>query len=192
MDKFKHVVGIIHTNYLSYTRADSLGQIKEPLVYYINQGTHTQTICFVSARATFLLFHNPITSIWQHTTHIYYLQGYAVRIATKSSNYLVRCRNLLLRKKWFAMFMVRLLVESLLKDKKRCHLNATQPKNSQSQACAPSIWILATTPVPPRSPKERILWAKWPGPRDLGNSLRSWITWNNGERLSCCHFFFLV
>jgi len=99
MDKFKHVVGIIHTNYLSYTRADSLGQIKEPLVYYINQGTHTQTICFVSARATFLLFHNPITSIWQHTTHIYYLQGYAVRIATKSSNCLVRCKNLLLRKK---------------------------------------------------------------------------------------------
>lgn len=39
MDKFKHVVGVIHTNYLSYTRTHTLGQIKEPLVYYINQGT---------------------------------------------------------------------------------------------------------------------------------------------------------
>lgn len=39
MDKFKHVVGVIHTNYLSYTRTDTLGQIKEPLVYYVNQGT---------------------------------------------------------------------------------------------------------------------------------------------------------
>ena len=44
MDKFKHVVGIIHTNYLSYTRADSLGQIKEPLVYYINQGAHSMSL----------------------------------------------------------------------------------------------------------------------------------------------------
>lgn len=40
MDKFKHVVGVIHTNYLSYTRTHTLGQIKEPLVYYINQGNH--------------------------------------------------------------------------------------------------------------------------------------------------------
>jgi chemotaxis methyl-accepting protein methylase len=38
MDKFKHVVGVIHTNYLSYTRSYTLGQIKEPLVYYVNQG----------------------------------------------------------------------------------------------------------------------------------------------------------
>jgi len=37
MDKFRHVVGIIHTNYLSYTRAYTLGQIKEPLLYYVNQ-----------------------------------------------------------------------------------------------------------------------------------------------------------
>jgi digalactosyldiacylglycerol synthase len=38
MDKFKHVVGIIHTNYLSYTRSYPLGQVKEPLLYYVNQG----------------------------------------------------------------------------------------------------------------------------------------------------------
>lgn len=41
MDKFRHVVGVIHTNYLSYTRTDTLGQIKEPLVYYVNQGKPT-------------------------------------------------------------------------------------------------------------------------------------------------------
>ena len=50
MDKFKHVVGIIHTNYLSYTRADSLGQIKEPLVYYINQGMYLKSL-LVRAKA---------------------------------------------------------------------------------------------------------------------------------------------
>jgi hypothetical protein len=38
MDKFRHVVGVVHTNYLSYTRSYTLGQIKEPLVYLVNQG----------------------------------------------------------------------------------------------------------------------------------------------------------
>lgn len=38
MDKFKHVVGIIHTNYLSYTRSYTGGAFKEPLLYYVNQG----------------------------------------------------------------------------------------------------------------------------------------------------------
>eukprot|EP01038_Epipyxis_sp_PR26KG_P007135 gene7135-9735_t len=38
MDKFKHVVGIIHTNYLIYTRSYQGGLIKEPLLYYVNQG----------------------------------------------------------------------------------------------------------------------------------------------------------
>ena len=38
VDKFKHVVGIIHTNYLVYTRAHNGGMIKEPLLYYVNQG----------------------------------------------------------------------------------------------------------------------------------------------------------
>jgi hypothetical protein len=39
MEKFKHVVGVIHTNYLSYIRSNTLGQLKEPFVYYMNQGT---------------------------------------------------------------------------------------------------------------------------------------------------------
>lgn len=38
MEKFNHVVGIIHTNYLVYTRSISGGAIKEPLLYYVNQG----------------------------------------------------------------------------------------------------------------------------------------------------------
>lgn len=38
MEKFKHVVGIIHTNYLVYTRQHAGGALKEPLLYYINQG----------------------------------------------------------------------------------------------------------------------------------------------------------
>jgi digalactosyldiacylglycerol synthase len=38
VDKFKHVVGIIHTNYLVYTRAHQGGLVKEPLLKYLNQG----------------------------------------------------------------------------------------------------------------------------------------------------------
>ena len=38
MEKFKHVLGIIHTNYLVYTRSISGGMFKEPLLYYVNQG----------------------------------------------------------------------------------------------------------------------------------------------------------
>ena len=38
LEKFKHVVGIIHTNYLVYTRSFSGGHFKEPLLYYVNQG----------------------------------------------------------------------------------------------------------------------------------------------------------
>lgn len=41
MEKFKHVVGIIHTNYLSYLRSNTFGQLTEPIVYYLNQGTAT-------------------------------------------------------------------------------------------------------------------------------------------------------
>jgi digalactosyldiacylglycerol synthase len=37
-EKFHHVVGIIHTNYLAYTRTYQGGYIKEPLLYYVNQG----------------------------------------------------------------------------------------------------------------------------------------------------------
>ena len=37
MEKFRHVVGIIHTNYLVYTRSISGGAFKEPLLYYVNQ-----------------------------------------------------------------------------------------------------------------------------------------------------------
>ena len=32
------MVGIIHTNYLVYTRSHTGGIIKEPLLYYVNQG----------------------------------------------------------------------------------------------------------------------------------------------------------
>jgi len=38
MDKFKHVIGVVHTNYLVYTRSISGGVLMEPLVYYLNQG----------------------------------------------------------------------------------------------------------------------------------------------------------
>lgn len=38
MDKFKHVVGIIHTNYIMYSQSISLGQLASPLLYLINQG----------------------------------------------------------------------------------------------------------------------------------------------------------
>ena len=38
MDKFKHVVGIVHTNYLVYTRSQLGGAFREPLLYYVNQG----------------------------------------------------------------------------------------------------------------------------------------------------------
>ena len=33
-----YIVGIIHTNYLVYTRQHAGGALKEPLLYYINQG----------------------------------------------------------------------------------------------------------------------------------------------------------
>jgi digalactosyldiacylglycerol synthase len=36
--KFNHVVGIIHTNYLSYSRTQVGAVFKEPFLYYINQG----------------------------------------------------------------------------------------------------------------------------------------------------------
>jgi digalactosyldiacylglycerol synthase len=38
IDKFKHVIGIIHTNYLIYTRGYTGGAYKEPMLYYVNQG----------------------------------------------------------------------------------------------------------------------------------------------------------
>lgn len=38
MDKFKHVVGIIHTNYVMYSQSVSFGQVKGSLVYLLNQG----------------------------------------------------------------------------------------------------------------------------------------------------------
>ena len=38
IDKFKHVIGIIHTNYLVYTRGYTGGAFKEPMLYYVNQG----------------------------------------------------------------------------------------------------------------------------------------------------------
>lgn len=38
MDKFNHVVGIIHTNYVMYSQSYSLGQLKGPLISFINQG----------------------------------------------------------------------------------------------------------------------------------------------------------
>eukprot|EP01039_Chlorochromonas_danica_P006576 gene6576-7266_t len=38
MDKFNHVVGVIHTNYVMYSKTYTLGQIKGPLLYFINQG----------------------------------------------------------------------------------------------------------------------------------------------------------
>jgi hypothetical protein len=36
-DKFKHVVGVVHTNYLSYSRTQAAGLIKQPLLFLINQ-----------------------------------------------------------------------------------------------------------------------------------------------------------
>ncbi len=38
MEKFKHVVGIIHTNYLVYTRSYQGGMYKEPLLKNVNAG----------------------------------------------------------------------------------------------------------------------------------------------------------
>lgn len=38
MEKFNHVIGIVHTNYLVYARSINGGVFKEPLLYYINQG----------------------------------------------------------------------------------------------------------------------------------------------------------
>jgi digalactosyldiacylglycerol synthase len=38
MEKFNHVVGIIHTNYVMYSRSIALGQLKGSLLYFINQG----------------------------------------------------------------------------------------------------------------------------------------------------------
>ena len=38
MEKFNHVVGIVHTNYLVYARSYVGGSFKEPLLYYVNQG----------------------------------------------------------------------------------------------------------------------------------------------------------
>jgi hypothetical protein len=38
MDKFNHVVGIIHTNYVMYSQSYTLGQLKGPIISFINQG----------------------------------------------------------------------------------------------------------------------------------------------------------
>lgn len=38
MDKFKHVVGIIHTNYVTYSHSIAFGQLKGSFLYFINQG----------------------------------------------------------------------------------------------------------------------------------------------------------
>lgn len=37
-EKFNHVIGIIHTNYLIYSKSQTMGTFKEPLLYFINQG----------------------------------------------------------------------------------------------------------------------------------------------------------
>jgi len=37
MDKFKHVIGIIHTNYVMYARAEGANVFKESFLYYYNQ-----------------------------------------------------------------------------------------------------------------------------------------------------------
>ena len=36
-DKFSHVVGIMHTNYLDYARREENGQVKEQLLGALNQ-----------------------------------------------------------------------------------------------------------------------------------------------------------
>eukprot|EP01031_Cornospumella_fuschlensis_P030849 gene30849-37280_t len=38
MDKFSYVVGIIHTNYVMYSKTYTLGQVKGPMLYVVNQG----------------------------------------------------------------------------------------------------------------------------------------------------------
>ncbi len=50
-EKFKHVIGIIHTNYLHYSRTQPGGVVKEPLLYYVNQlmcRAHTHKIIKLS------------------------------------------------------------------------------------------------------------------------------------------------
>ena len=58
-DKFKHVVGIIHTNYLVYTRAHTGGAFKEPLLYYVNQGM-CRAYCHKIIKLSGMALHNPL------------------------------------------------------------------------------------------------------------------------------------
>lgn len=44
-DKFRHVVGVMHTNYLMYSRTQSGGVIKEPMLYVINQARPAHSLC---------------------------------------------------------------------------------------------------------------------------------------------------
>ena len=37
MEKFNHVIGIIHTNYVMYARTEGVNPVKETFVYYYNQ-----------------------------------------------------------------------------------------------------------------------------------------------------------
>jgi digalactosyldiacylglycerol synthase len=37
MDKFKHVVGIIHTNYVMYSKSIQFGQLAGSMIYILNQ-----------------------------------------------------------------------------------------------------------------------------------------------------------
>ena len=36
-EKFRHVVGIMHTNYLMYSRQETAAMLKEPMLYVINK-----------------------------------------------------------------------------------------------------------------------------------------------------------
>jgi digalactosyldiacylglycerol synthase len=38
MEKFQHVIGIVHTNYMAYVKADIMGHVASPLICMINKG----------------------------------------------------------------------------------------------------------------------------------------------------------
>lgn len=119
MDKFKHVVGIIHTNYLIYTRSYVGGAFKEPLLYYVNQGmcrAYCHKIIKLSGElpcesqrrkliAVFLSKNHASTAKPREFNFLFFL------LCTRRSRFQEHCKNLLLRKKSYQTCTVRSQVQ---------------------------------------------------------------------------------
>lgn len=66
-EKFNHVVGVVHTNYLDYARREESGSVKEKLLKAINSWVcqaHCHKVRFKPPPATYLLGRRLAAQLW--------------------------------------------------------------------------------------------------------------------------------